>query len=314
MLSEAKIPTYPINEMAPRDRAIVAGFEVMAAMTLLLALFSLLRRTVKTEYAFEERLEVAMYGSIEHEKKNRTFKSKLARQMKSILITNPVVSFKFIESINNIRVKMEFEHERHEKRNVFMVTSALENEGKSTVAINVALSLAKEGKKVIVLDADLRKPAMFKILDIDKNVINDYVDLLQGTLTLEDVIYKDETSGMELVLANKGHASTYEFVNSAAMRELIETLSGMADYVIVDTPPMVMVSDAEAMADMVDFTILVVKQDFSYEGDISNCIDILNNANSKFLGCVFNDFRVLTSISRRRTYGIYGYGGEEYDD
>ena len=314
VLSEAKIPTYPINEMAPRNRAIKIGLGSMLGMALLLSLFSLLRMTIKTEYVFENKLEVQLYGSIEHEKKNRTFKSKIARQMKSILITNPVVSFKFIESINNIRVKMEFEHERHEHKNVFMVTSALENEGKSTVAINMALSLVKEGKKVIVLDADLRKPAMYKILDINPDSIKDYVNLLQGTLALEDAIYEDETSGISLLMASKGHSSTYEFVKSPAMRELIKTLSMMADYVIVDTPPMIMVSDAEAMADMVDFTILVVKQDFSFEGDITSCINVLNNANSKFLGCIFNDYHVLSPINQRKSYGIYGYRGEAYDE
>ena len=91
-----------------------------------------------TEDAVEEQLGTTLLGSIYHERKNRTFKAKIAQKVKVLLITSPIISTRFIESINNIRVKMEYEHERNPEKNVYMVTSVCENEGKSTVALNLA--------------------------------------------------------------------------------------------------------------------------------------------------------------------------------
>jgi len=313
-LKPAEVATFPNNTLTPRNNSIIAGLIVAALMTLLIIIISIKRDTVKTEEAFDEILGTTLYGSVPHVNKNRTIKAKMQKKVKSILLTNPIVSFAFIEAINNIRVKIEYERHRHEKRNVFMVTSACENEGKSTTAINIALSLVREGKSVIVLDGDLRKPAMYKVLDIPEYKVQDYVDLLQGVASLEDVMYEDEATKLKLVMANKGHASTYEFVKSSAMRDLVNTLSDMADYVVVDTPPMALVSDAEAFADIVDYSLLVVRQDYGYQRDLNNSIDILNNGNSKFLGCIFNNYKALTSINSKTTYGRYGYDMEVHNE
>lgn len=313
-LKSPEVSTFPDNVLTPRKKSILAGVGIAFLMMCLIAVLSIMRKTIKTEGAIESRLGAPLYGTVTHEEKNKTFKSKLKKNIKSILITNPLISFTFFEEINNIRVKMQYEHERHSSKNIYMVTSVCENEGKSTVAINLALSLMRDGKSVIVLDADLRKPAMYKVLDIEKEKIRDYVDLLQGNSTLEEVLYKDESTGVKLLMANKGHSSTYEFVKSEAMRELINTLSGMADYVVVDTPPMSMVSDAEALSEMVDFSMLVVRQDFAYEEDVRSSIEILNNANSKFLGCILNHYKTFESIGRDNSYNNYGYTAEVYDE
>ncbi|MBE5958141.1 MAG: polysaccharide biosynthesis tyrosine autokinase [Lachnospiraceae bacterium] len=304
-LRAPKIAEYPDNATVARYKALFAGVIGILLMSALIALLSILRDTVKTDYMFENQLGAIHYGTIGHENKNKTFKSKIKKNVKSILITSPIISFNFIEAINNVRVKMEYEHERKANKNVFMVSSACENEGKSTVVVNIALSLVKEGKSVIVLDGDLRKPALHKLLDIKPESVVDYIELLQGKKTLEEVMYVDKDSGLRIVMANKGHSSSYEYVKSEAMRDLIDTLSQMADYVIVDTPPMAMLSDAEAMADMVDFSLLVVRHDFSFKYDIRNSVTVLEDSNSKFLGCILNDFRNVPLPNSNSRYGNY---------
>ena len=209
-------------------------------------------------------------------------------------------------------MKIEYARDRDTTKNTFMITSVCENEGKSTVSLNTALSLAKEGKKVILIDADMRKPAIFKMLDIPKSKVTDMVKLLQGKCGLDEVIYKDQDLNIDMIMSNTGHSRTHEYVKSGAMKDLIKKCSMLADYVIIDTPPMALVSDAEALLDRVDYSILVIRQDFSYEKDINNCITIIEDSPCKFMGCVLNDYKVFRVNSKQHAYGYgYGYGKSE---
>jgi capsular exopolysaccharide synthesis family protein len=311
VFDELKAPvvaTHPDNALVPRKKSIQMGLICSAVMALLLIAASILRNTVKTENAIEDQLDVTLLGTVYHEKKNRTIKSKIVQSVKALLITSPIISNKFIESINDIRIKMEYENERHPEKNVYMITSVCENEGKSTISLNVALSLAREGKKVIVIDADLRKPAIYKMLDIPKENVVDIVKLLQGECGLDEVMYKEKKLGIDLIMPKKGHTNTHEFIKSGAMKDLIKKCRSMADYVIVDTPPMAMVSDAEALLDRVDFALLVVRQDYSYVKAVSNCVNIMNDSSAKLLGCVLNDYKVLHLNAKNSSYG-YGQAG-----
>ena len=284
-LEAPNVATHPDNSLTPRKKSVTMGIICGFFTMLLLAALSIMRRTIKTEAAVEEQLETNLLGTIYHERKNRTVKAKIVQSVKALLITSPIITTKFIESINNIRIRIEYENERNQNKNTVLISSVCENEGKSTVALNIALSLAKEGKKVIVIDADMRKPAMYKMLDIPKTEVVDMIKLLQGECGLDEVMYHDDI-GIDLIMPIKGHSSTYEFMKSGAMKDLIRKCKKMADYVIIDTPPMSMVSDTEALVDLVDLSLLVIRQDFSYERDIINCINVMNDAECKFLGCV----------------------------
>lgn len=297
------VATHADNLLMPRNKSLLVGALCGLIALLVFAAINILRRTIKTEAAVEEQLDATLLGTIYHEQKNRTVKSKIVQSVKSLLITSPVMTTKFIEAFNNIRIKIEYEHDRRPEKNIILVSSVRENEGKSTVVLNIALSLEKEGKKVIIIDADLRKPAMYKMLDIPSKDVVDITKLLQGKCGLDEAIYHDRT-GVNLIMPSKGHAGTYEYMKSGAMHDLINKCSQMADYVIIDTPPMSMVSDAEAIIDLVDFSLLVIRQDASLIDDINNCINIMNDSNSKFLGCVLNDYKVFKINDRNSVYKI----------
>ena len=310
VFDELKAPivaTQPNNAFTPRTRSLqVGGICALLALVVLIIL-SVFRKTIKTESAVEDNLETNLVGTIYHEEKNRTIKAKVVQSVKTLLITSPIITAKFIESVNNIRMKVEYARDRDTTKNVFMVTSVCENEVKSTVSLNTALSLAKEGKKVILIDADMRKPAIFKMLDIPKSKVTDMVKLLQGKCGLDEVIYKDNDMNIDMIMSNTGHSRTHEYVKSGAMKDLIKKCSMLADYVIVDTPPMALVSDAEALLDRVDYCMMVIRQDFSYQKDINNCITIIEDSPCEFLGCVLNDYKVFRVNSKEHAYG-YGYG------
>ena len=293
VLDELKAPVVartPNNSFTPRTRSLQVGGLSALAMLLILVMLSMFRKTIKTVDAAEDNLEITVLGTVFHEQKNKTIKAKVVQSVKSLLITSPIISRTFLESFNNIRMKLEYEIERNQK-NVFMITSVCENEGKSTVALNIALSLAKEGKKVMLIDADMRKPAIHKMLDIKDEEIIDMINLLQGKCGLDAATYSNPNIGLDIVMSSKGHDRTHEYIKSGAMRDLIHKASQLADYVIIDTPPMGLVSDTEALLDVVDFTMLVIRQDFSYERDVMNVLGIINDSHTKFVGCILNDFR-----------------------
>lgn len=311
------VASYPDNALTPQNRSLQMGAVFALAAVIIIAASNIFRKTIRTEAAVEEQLDTNLLGTIYHEKKNRTIKSKIVQSVKALLITSPIMSAKFIEAINNIRIKMEYEHERRPEKNVFMITSVCENEGKSTVALNVALSLAKEGKRVMLIDADMRKPAVYKMLDLNKREVTDLVKLLQGECGLDEAIYKEKNLGIELIMSTKGHSNTHEFIKSGAMEDLINKCSMIAEYVIIDTPPMALVADAEALLDRVDFAILVVRQDYAYKKDIANCINIMNDSDAKMLGCILNDYKVFGVNSKKHAYGYTHNGGkavEIYDN
>lgn len=296
------VATRPNNVLAPQRESMKAGIWAGGIMALLILMMSFLRRTVKRESVIENDMETTLLGTIYHENKNRTLKAKINQMVKALLITSPIISNKFIESIDNIRVKLEYEHERHPSRNVYMVSSVCENEGKSTVAINVALSFAKEGKRVIVVDADFRKPAIYKMMNVPKNDVVDTIKLLQGKCGLDEVLRHDKKTNLDLILSTRGYSNTNEYMKSGAMKDLIRKCSRMADYVIIDTPPMALVSDAEALLDRVDYCMLVVRQDFSYQKDVLKCITTMNDSNAKMLGCILNDYKDLGMNLKSHSY------------
>ena len=300
-LEAPTVATHADNVLMPRNKSLMVGGICGLLAILALSAVSIFRRTIKTEAAVEDQLETNLIGTIYHENKNRTVKAKIVQSVKALLITSPIITTKFIEAFNTIRIKIEYEHERNPEMNSILISSVCENEGKSTVAINIALSLAKEGKKVIIIDADMRKPALYKMLDIPTTDVVDIIKLLQGECGLDQVMYHDNL-GVDLVMSTKGHASTYEFMKSGAMKDLIRKCKKMADYVIIDTPPMAMVSDTEALVDNVDYSLLVIRQDFSYEKDIKNCINIMNDANCKFLGGILNDYKVLKMKDKKSVF------------
>lgn len=311
------VAKFADNGLTPQNQSILAGIIAGLAVMLVIVMISCLRTTIKKESVVEDELEVSLIGTVYHEKKNRTIKARITQMVKALLITSPIISSKFIESINSICIKLEYEHERHPEKKVFMISSVCENEGKSTVALNIALSLAKEGKKIILIDADMRKPAIYKMLDIPKEEVVDMVKLFRGECGLDEVLYHDKNLDFNLIMSPRGHANTHEYMKSSAMKDLIQKCKAMADFVIVDTPPMSLVSDAEVLLDRVDFSILVIRQDFSYKKDIQNCINTMKDSGAKMLGSILNDYKVFRPERRSRENAYSNSGGkavEIYDN
>ena len=309
VLQNPRIPKSVSNPLSTRDMMKKSALVGMALMTGLLVLLEYFRDTVKNEQEVEEKLDTKLLVTIYHEKKYKTLRAKISRKKKGLLITDPMNSFLFVENYKKLRTKLMYKTgSGPDKKKVILVTSVMENEGKSTVAVNLALTLAQKSDRVLLIEGDMRRPAVYKILQKKIEVQQEIGEYINGKISLKTMLQKDEESGLMLMLGSRSYSNSTEMVSGEAMKKLIETARDIADYIIIDSPPSSFMADAEIMAEYADISILVVRQGMADAKAINDIIDILENGHSELMGCVYND--VKTGIfSGRKSWGDFRYGG-----
>ena len=211
------------------------------------------------------------------------------------------------EAFRSIRTALAFTR-TNSQCHQFIVTSALPSEGKTLVSVNVALALAKTGKKVVLIDADLRRPRVHKVFGIghDKGLSN----LLAGDEDYDVADVSVLTNFDNLIVISSGPVppNPAELLGGARMGELLARLAGEFDYVIFDTPPTVNVTDAAVLAQRVSGALLVVRTFETDKNAVSRARDLLGSANARLLGVVLNGVDAPRGSYKYDRYYNYGYG------
>jgi succinoglycan biosynthesis transport protein ExoP len=194
---------------------------------------------------------------------------------------------------------------------VVAVTSAVAGEGKTATASNLAVVLAQLGRPVLILDCDLRKPRLHQVFHVSNRV--GLVNQLTGTADLETVILPTEVPNLWVLPSGPTPPNPSELLSSERMRELLRTLRGRFDYVIIDTPPALAVTDSTLVGVLVDGVVLTLRSNKVTREEARMVRDRLRQADVKILGAVLNRYRSLGAGSSRndRYYEAYGYGAEE---
>jgi len=191
----------------------------------------------------------------------------------------------------------------HESSKVLVVTSPGMGDGKTTFAINLALSFARLGQKVLLIDGDLRKPDVAEILDLPKN-LRGLQDVLFGK-SLEESVYELNPTGLHILAADRRNASdALDLLSQAHTAEVIQSIGTGYDHVIIDTPPVLASADALVWAKMADAVIMTCFAERTSSPDLREAIGRLEQIGVRVLGTVLNNVRVTDSYYR---YG-YGYG------
>lgn len=190
---------------------------------------------------------------------------------------------------------------------VVQFTSTLASEGKSTFVSNLAYLLGQKNKKVILLDLDLRKPKMQRVFNVpNKDGLTDY---LAGKISYENLIQHSIEFGFDFIVAGEKKTAVVNVLESSKMKELIAKLRENYDYVLLDTPPVIAVSDALYVARNTDGVIFIVAQGVAKKSLVKEAIQTLKTNNVHIIGTV------LTQVNLKS--GEYGYGYDysyKYED
>ena len=295
----------PVNPLNEKKTMVIAFIAAVAVLMVLVAGISYLRDTIKNPKDVTSKLDTRLLGSIYHEKKSKSLKLRKKKEFVSMLISNPLRSFQYAES-NKMMASRVRSYLDKENAKTLLVTSVMENEGKSTVAANLALGLAQEGNRVMLIDCDFRKPAQYKIFDMEGKNGDDLGKVLTGKAGTENLIRNWNDTNLYMILNRTSSNSIEAMLKSTTLRQIVGFCRQNMDYVIIDTSPLALVSDTEELAQMADVSVLVVRQDTVLTKDINDAIDILNNTRGKVLGCVLND---ASSSQITGSTAHYGYGG-----
>lgn len=303
--SVSSVPSNLINTSQVSQAAAMLGAILMAFA---LCYLSIRTETIQTRTGARQLLDAPVIASVCHERKNRTLKTFLTRTTKQVQVFAPTTSFAYTEQISAICSQLE--HEATARgRKIFMITGVGESEGKSTVAGNVAAALALKGHKVALMDCDLRKPAQNHFFSDQYNSPLPLNKLLARPYSRDNLLQcmvPHEQLGLYMLFPIKADGRSSELLSGETMAAVLQQLR-VFDFVIVDTPPMGMFPDAEILADKVDASMLVVRQDYTAACDVNDAIDALRQCKAAFLGCILND--MLISVRRQNGYGgRYGYG------
>jgi capsular exopolysaccharide synthesis family protein len=294
----------PSNASGPNKRLIV-GLSLLAALLLAISIALLLERldnTIKTTHEVESRLGVPVLGVL-----NIT-RVKSGRQLERMFLEDPQTSFS--EAIRTIRSGVMLSSIDSPKK-IVLVTSSLPEEGKTTVAANLAFALGQV-KKTLLIEADMRRPKIGRVLGGANSNLNGLSQLVSGEAPLERCVYP-VPQGMQLHVLPAGliPPNPLELLASHRFTEAMTRLAANFDVIVIDSPPLQVVSDALVLSSIATDVVYVVKADDTPYPLARLSIRRLRRANAPILGVVLNQ---LDALKADRYYGEYsGYGRRYYN-
>lgn len=239
--------------------------------------------------------------SLRKRKTQEQIKHMQMRETRKNLLT-PQSDFFVREAYKTLRTNVSFALTGEGKSKVVVITSSLQGEGKSITTVNLAISYAMTDCKVVVVDCDMRRPKLARLLQLGNKV--GLSNLLMDPELLDKAIMQTDVSGLDVILAGSIPPNPSELLGSPRMTLLLEELKQRYDYIFLDSPPVNMVTDAVVLAPASDGVLFLVRANQSERGAVIHAVAQLEYAKAKVLGFVLN------GVERESAY--YGYGTKRY--
>ena len=291
----ASLPTQPVSPSITRNIAAGIGLGILLGIGVAV-IRDLLDNTVKSRQSIEELTYVGLVGSIPLDKERRK---------------EPAISFgtensSIAEAFRKLRTNLQFLAVDNPPR-VIVVTSSMPNEGKTTTAINIALALAEAEHTVLLVDGDMRRPKLGDYLSVVGQV--GLSTVLSGGSPLADVLQKTEYPGLTVLASGATPPNPSELLGSLAAKKLISEMRANFDYVIVDSSPLLAVTDAAILAANSDGVLMMARFGQTKNDQLSQAAKILADVGAPLLGAVFTMTPERGGTSYN--YSYYGYGRNE---
>ena len=290
VIDKAFLPEVPMEPK--RKRIILVGMLLGMILGIILAfLRAALNNKIKDEEDIEYGTSVPLLGPIPKMKKEDTSKIKVFLSSKSA----------FTEAFRNLRTNLQF-MPRESRSHVISITSTIGDEGKSTIATNLGAIISMTKRKTIILNLDMRKPTLHKYFGAPNT--KGMSTLLSGNTTLDEVTQHTEYEYLDIITSGPVPPNPSELIEGALIEKILMKLREIYDVIILDTPPIGLVSDARILMPFSDTNIYVVRANYSKKEFLRN-VEKLSKEDIKGLGIVLNDVKMES--------GSYGYGYYEED-
>lgn len=286
----ASISDSPVVPQPLRNIAIGLGLGVVLGIGLAI-LRDLLDNTVKRRETLEEITQAGIVGTIPLDKERR----------KQAAIAFESDNSPIAEAFRKVRTNLQFLAVDNAPR-VIVVTSSVPNEGKSTTAINIALALAEAEHNVVLVDGDMRRPTLHKHLDLVQPV--GFSTVLSGSASLDDALQETRFPGLTVLTSGAIPPNPSELLGSLAAKKLLSEMRARFDYVIVDSTPLLAVTDAAILAAGADGVLIMARFGHTKREQLAHAVESLQSVGAPLLGAVFT--MVPTRASGSYSYAYYG--------
>lgn len=223
---------------------------------------------------------------------------------KSKNVINGDSKFAIVEGYKIARTNLVFSLAASESK-IVVVTSWSKGEGKSTATANLAISFSKMGKRVLLMDCDLRRPNIHNLLRLQNNVgLSEVVGKIKS---IDEVINRDVLPCLDVITAGSIPPNPSELLASASFETLLHNMEEKYDYIIVDTPPVGIVADSLILKDYICGYVLVVREKVTTHGDIEKALQSITLADSKVIGFLKVGCTMTEKKYSKGKYGYYKY-------
>lgn len=288
----ALVPSEPVVPKTTRNIGI--GLVLGMALGVGFAIIrDLLDNTVKSRETLEELTGSGIVGSIPLDKERRK---------------DPAISYDsdgsmIAEAFRKLRTNLQFLAVDNPPR-VIVVTSSVPNEGKSTTAINIALALTEAGHNVLLVDGDMRRPMLHNYLDLIGKV--GFSTVLSGAASLGDVLQTTKFPGLTVLTSGAVPPNPSELLSSLAAKKLISQMRAQFDYVIIDSSPLLAVTDAALLAASADGVLIIARYGQTKRDQLTHAVGNLRDVGASILGTIFTMTPTRGDSSYSYSYSYYG--------
>ncbi len=297
MLDKAKQPALPIKPNVKFNLLIGIFMGILLSISAALGL-EMLDNTIKNAEDVKRYLGLPLLGIVPRVKDDP--------ELTKAGVFNIADMFSFYkpkssvaECCRTIRTNVSFLLPKKDKARL-LVTSASPKEGKTTIVSNLAITMANSGKRVLVVDTDMRRPRAHKAFGMD----NEYglSNIIMGTMTQEEAIRRTQVEGLDILTCGPIPPNPAEQIGSERFSQIVDQLGMVYDRIIFDSPPVIAVTDSAILSDIVDGVVLVVKCGQTHRDVAIQAVQNLRDVNANILGTVINDLDL-----DNKEYGHYYY-------